>query len=335
MKEQPQRHEDTKLESYDYDLPSDRIAQYPVTPRDSSKLMIVSRKGATFDDHIFRELPDLLKSGDVLIINNTRVLPARLQSNAGEVLLVRATTENCWDAMVYPGKHFKPGKEIIFGGTIRATVLSQSPIGRILQFHTDVGALLAEQGAMPLPPYIGRPAESLDRKRYQTIYAKHAGSVAAPTAGLHFSRKVFAALKENGVKIVRITLHVGPGTFRPVKDVDIRHHRIYPEYYKCTRSAWKQIQNAKRVIAVGTTSTRALETIAATGELEGCTDLFIYPGYQFQCIDGLLTNFHLPKSSLLMLVSAFGGYEFIRTAYRHAVQQNYRFYSYGDAMLIV
>jgi S-adenosylmethionine:tRNA ribosyltransferase-isomerase len=322
-----------ELESYDYELPTEKIAQHPVSPRDSSKLLFL--RNNSFEDHIFRELPMLLQEGDLLVINNTRVLPARLQCDRGEVLLVQPTEKDSWDTIIHPGKRFKVGTILTFANGTQAEVVSESQIGRILKFGGSVDDLLDEHGAMPLPPYIDRAANEHDRKTYQTIYAKHSGSIAAPTAGLHFTRRVFQTLKERGVEIAKITLHVGPGTFRPVKDVDIRHHQIHPEYYRCTRATWKKIQNAKRVIAVGTTTTRTLETIAGTQQLEGSADLFIYPGYEFRCVQGLITNFHLPKSSLLMLVSAFAGYDLIRKAYAHAVSTGYRFYSYGDAMLIL
>jgi len=323
------------LEAYDYVLPENRIAQYPVKPRDHSKLLCVSRTDRSVIDQNFSDLPRLLRKGDLLVINNTKVIPARLQSDRGEVLLVRPTSDHCWDTIVYPGKHFKPGSNIEFPGGVSATVLTHSRAGRILYFEGDVQSLIAKHGRMPLPPYIRRETEESDRHFYQTIYARQPGSVAAPTAGLHFTRRTFAAFKEHGVEIARITLNVGPGTFRPVKTRDITAHQMDTEYYSCKRSIWNRISAASRVIAVGTTTTRVLETIARTGQLEGYTSLFIYPGFEFQRIGGLVTNFHLPKSSLLMLVSAFGGYELIRNAYRHAIKQEYRFYSYGDAMLIL
>lgn len=325
----------TRLESYDYKLPAELIAQRPVSPRDASRLLVVSRKHNSFSDHRFSELPRLLKAGDVLALNNTRVIPARLQSDRGEVLLVRATKNHCWDALVFPGKHFKPGTQIKFDQGVRGEVVSQSEIGRILRLEGNVQQLLQKSGSMPLPPYIERDADNSDRAAYQTIFARVKGSIAAPTAGLHFTRRVFAGLQEKGVGVERITLHVGPGTFRPVKCEDIRRHSIYPEHYRCSHAVWQRISTAERLIAVGTTSTRAVETIAQTGQLEGEADLFVYPGYEFRRVDGLITNFHLPKSSLLMLVCALGGYDLVRRAYQHAIDQRYRFFSYGDAMLIL
>ena len=322
------------LESYNYELPADRIAQFPVTPRDSSRLLVLSRNSKSFEDSHFRNLPDFLKSGDLLVINETRVIPARVLFERGEILFVREVEKSCWDCMVFPGSHFKPGA-IFTIGNLQAEVLEQSSMGRLIRFHGDVPALLANEGRIPLPPYIDRDPVETDRQRYQTIYARKPGSVAAPTAGMHFTRRVFKELTERHIDICKITLHVGPGTFRPVKNSDVTRHKIDPETYSCSASAWKKIQNASRVIAVGTTTTRALETIAASGEREGFSDLFIYPGYEFKIVQGMITNFHLPKSSLLMLVCAFAGYELIRAAYTHAVENKYRFYSYGDATLIL
>lgn len=329
-----------RLESYAYDLPQDLIAQRPVTPRDASRLLRLDRATGGRLDLEFRRLPELLDEGDLLVLNNTRVIPARLQSDRGEVLLVRevdgpdVSSSASWDALVFPGKHFKPGVMVDFGN-MQAEVLSQSQIGRILRFNGDVQKLLQEKGEMPLPPYIERAPDGCDRRRYQTIYARTPGSVAAPTAGLHFTKRVFDALRRRGVQTARLTLHVGPGTFRPVKCADITQHNLHTEYYRCAKATWNKIRSARRVVAVGTTATRALESIAATGELEGFTGLFIHPGYEFRIASGLITNFHLPGSSLLMLVSAFGGFSAVREAYRHAVATGYRFYSYGDAMVIL
>jgi S-adenosylmethionine:tRNA ribosyltransferase-isomerase len=322
------------LESYNYELPADRIAQFPVTPRDSSRLLVISRENKSFEDSHFRNLPRHLKSGDLLVINETRVIPARVLFERGEILFVREVEKSCWDCMVFPGNHFKPGTVFTIAN-MQAEVLKQSPMGRLIRFHGDVPSLLATQGKIPLPPYIDRDPVETDRRRYQTIYARKPGSVAAPTAGMHFTRRVFSDLKEQHIDICRITLHVGPGTFRPVKNSDVTQHRIDPEFYSCSTSAWEKIQRASRVIAVGTTTTRALETIAASREKTGFSDLFIYPGYEFQIVQGIITNFHLPKSSLLMLVCAFAGYELIKAAYSHAVENKYRFYSYGDATLIL
>jgi S-adenosylmethionine:tRNA ribosyltransferase-isomerase len=322
------------LESYNYHLPVDRIAQFPVTPRDASRLLFISRQNQNFEDSIFRNLPEYLNPGDLLVMNDTKVIPARILCDAGEILLVREAEQSCWDCLVYPGRHFKPGT-IFKIGKVSAQVLSHSKNGRLIRFNGDVDALLNMQGKVPLPPYIDREATTEDRHRYQTVYATKPGSIAAPTAGLHFTRRLFGDLKKREIETCKITLHVGPGTFRPVKNSDVTEHRIDPEYYSCSASSWLKIQKASRVVSVGTTTTRALETIAATNELKGFSNLFIYPGYQFHVVQGMITNFHLPKSSLLMLVSAFAGYELIRAAYQHALNNDYRFYSYGDATLIL
>ena len=321
------------LETYDYDLPGDRIAQYPVSPRDASKLLVVH--SGNFSDSTFRNLPDSLNSGDVLVLNDTKVIPARIPCERGEMLLVRQVEPDCWDTLVQPGKHFKPGTLFSLDGDINVEVLSQSKIGRLIRFSGKTQNLLERYGRIPLPPYIDREPEEQDRKRYQTIYARRQGSVAAPTAGMHFTKTVFQKLAERNVRVCKITLHVGPGTFRPVKSLDVSKHNLDPEYYVCAPETWETIRNADRVIAVGTTTTRTLESIACTSELHGYTDLFIYPGYKFQIVKGLVTNFHLPKSSLLMLVAAFAGYDKTMVAYQHAIQSGYRFYSYGDAMCIL
>lgn len=332
MSEKSEVHQ---LEHYDYNLPPDRIAQIPASPRDSSRLMFISRSENSFEDRVFLQLPDILTKDDLLVLNDTRVTPARLLFERGEILFVRALEKNCWDVLVYPGKHFKPGTEVDLPGGCHARVLSQSPIGRILQMEGNVEKLLEEHGSIPLPPYIDREATLEDQVRYQTVYAKVPGSVAAPTAGLHFTPEILERLGSRGIRTVTLTLHVGPGTFRPVKTKNITHHKMDPEFYTCTEQTWNEIQNAARIIAVGTTTSRTLETIARTGELEGVSDLFIYPGHPFRVVQGLVTNFHLPRSSLLMLVSAFAGRELIHRAYEHAIDTGYRFYSYGDAMLIL
>jgi len=326
--------EQLSLESYNYYLPSDRIAQFPVTPRDASRILFISRQNQNFEDSIFRNLPEYLNPGDLLVMNDTKVIPARILCDPGEILLVRELEQSCWDCLVYPGKHFKPGT--IFKITeVSAQVLSHSRMAGSIRFNGDVDALLNTHGKVPLPPYIDREPTSEDRKRYQTVYARKPGSIAAPTAGMHFTRRLFADLKKRKIETCKITLHVGPGTFRPVKNSNVTEHQMDPEYYSCSAATWQKIQKASRVVSVGTTTTRALETIAVTKELEGFSNLFIYPGYQFHIVQGMVTNFHLPKSSLLMLVSALAGYELIRAAYQHAVNNDYRFYSYGDATLIL
>ena len=322
------------VESYDYDLPEDRIAQYPVTPRDAARLLVIHRKTETMEHSTFAGLGSFLKAGDLVVLNDTSVIPARILCEKGEVLLVRKVDSSTWDCLVFPGKHFKPGTVFPVGDS-HAEVLKKSEIGRIIRFYGDVDALMMKHGRVPLPPYINRAPEAEDRERYQTIYAKHPGSIAAPTAGMHFTERVFADLTDRNIEVCKITLHVGPGTFRPVKASDVTQHKIDPEYYSCSTDVWEKIRTASRVIAVGTTTTRTLETIAARNELAGSTDLFIFPGHKFRIVQGMITNFHLPKSSLLLLVSAFAGYEKIRSAYKIALENNYRFYSYGDATLIL
>jgi S-adenosylmethionine:tRNA ribosyltransferase-isomerase len=322
------------LESYNYELDPERIAQFPVSPRDSSRLLVLSRKHKHFEDSIFRNLPDYLQAGDLLVLNQTKVIPARVLLERGEILFVREVEESCWDCLVFPGKNFKPGA-VFKIASMDAEVLAQSKIGRLLRIRGDVRSLLQKIGKVPLPPYIEREAGASDAKQYQTVYARHPGSIAAPTAGMHFTRNLLKRLKDRGISICKITLHVGPGTFRPVKTQDVTRHTIDPEYYSCSPAVWERIAHANRIIAVGTTTTRAIETIAVTNEKKGYSNLFIYPGHRFQIVQGLITNFHLPKSSLLMLVSAFAGYDLTRAAYRHAVKNDYRFYSYGDAMLIL
>jgi len=328
-------HDLLSLEHYDYDLPLDQIAQYPVTPRDVSRLLVFHSDHSSFEDSTFQNISAYLNPGDVLVLNDTKVIPARVFCELGEILLVRDLQNGCWDALVQPGKHFKPGITFELDPDIHGEVLSQSKIGRLIRFTGKTTELLERHGNIPLPPYIHRDPVEQDRETYQTIYARQPGSVAAPTAGMHFTKRVFQHLKQKHVEICKITLHVGPGTFRPVKCADVSKHQIDPEFYSCTPSTWEKIRNAERVIAVGTTTTRTLETIASTQELTGFTDLFIYPGYKFRLISGLITNFHLPRSSLLMLVSAFAGYDRTMATYRHAVRTGYRFYSYGDAMLIL
>lgn len=336
---------------FDFHLPQELIAQTPVEPRDSSRLMVLNRVKEQIDHRIFRDLVELLQPGDVLVLNNTRVIPARLIGEKEgsqakiEILLLNRLERDVWEALVKPGKRLKMGQRVVFGqGLLTGELLEVLPNGnRRLRFaYTGVFEQILDQlGQMPLPPYITEQLE--DRERYQTVYAKEGGSAAAPTAGLHFTPELLARLTERGVEIVEILLHVGLGTFRPVQVENILEHEMHREYYRVTSEVAEQINRAKaegrRVIAVGTTAARTLESAAAsTGQIqpgEGWTGIFIYPGYSFRVIDALLTNFHFPKSTLVMLVSAFAGREFTLEAYRLAVQEKYRFYSFGDAMLIL
>lgn len=336
-----------RTEDFDYELPEELIAQRPVTPRDASRLLVADKRTGRLQHKTFRDLPELLAPGDVLVRNDTRVIPARLlgvKAPTGgrvELLLVRRLSRDTWEALVRPGRRVAPGAVLSFGGgLLTAQVLERTEGGgRIVRF-LSVGPLdeaLQQAGQVPLPPYIHEDLE--DPERYQTVYAREAGSSAAPTAGLHFTQRVLDELKRRGVHIADVTLHVGPGTFRPVKAEYVDEHDMHAEYYHIPEAAAVAVQEAKRegrrVIAVGTTTARALESWAATGETAGWTDLFIYPGYRWRVVDGLLTNFHLPRSSLLMLVSALLGRERTLAAYREAVKERYRFFSFGDAMLIL
>ncbi|MBR5372248.1 MAG: tRNA preQ1(34) S-adenosylmethionine ribosyltransferase-isomerase QueA [Oscillospiraceae bacterium] len=340
----------TKKSTYFYDLPQERIAQTPVTPRSASRLLCLDRQSGAIAHHHFYELGDFLKPGDLLVMNDSRVLPARLygvkaENNTPiEFLLLKPVAEKQWEIICKPAKKAKPGTVFSFGDKLTATVLDVTEDGgRLVQFECEgsLYAVLDEIGQMPLPPYI---TEKLaDKDRYQTVYARELGSSAAPTAGLHFTPELLASLREQGIREAFVTLHVGLGTFRPVKEDDIRRHHMHIEHYTVPAETAAMIaetkKNGGRVIAVGTTSCRTLEgAFAAHGELcacEGDTGIFIYPPYDFKVIDGLITNFHLPESTLIMLVSAFAGYDHVMHAYKTAVEEEYRFFSFGDAMLIL
>lgn len=340
-----------KLEDFDFNLPEELIAQHPVEPRDSSRLMVVDRSTGNIQHHVFRELPGLLKAGDVLVVNNTRVIPARLMGEKEgtqakmECLLLKRREQDVWEVLIKPGKRLKEGQSVLFGGgLLKGELLEILPDGnRVMRFSYDgvFEAVLDELGNMPLPPYITEQLE--DKERYQTVYSQESGSAAAPTAGLHFTQELLERLRESGIEIVEILLHVGLGTFRPVKVERIEEHEMHSEYYRVSKEAAERINRAKRegrrVITVGTTATRTLESVAsADGQIqagEGWTDIFIYPGYQFKVVDALITNFHFPKSTLVMLVSALAGRELILNAYNIAIQERYRFYSFGDSMLIL
>lgn len=338
--------------SYGYDLDPARIAQEPVTPRDSSRLLVYDRSRRDIAHTVFRNITDFLRSGDLLVVNTTRVLPARLlprRAGTGgnaEVLLLRALGPETWEAMVKPGKRLRPGSVLEFDDGTHVEVGERLPDGtRVVRFSrsVDIG-WLGTFGSMPLPPYIRRPAEAKDTETYQTVFAEVPGAVAAPTAGLHFTTELLDQIERLGVKRVPVLLHVGPGTFQPVREDDVRKHRMHAEFYEISAKTLACIRDTReaggRVIAVGTTSVRALETVAANGQHEsdqdvsGWTEAFIYPPYRMQMVDGIVTNFHLPESTLLMLVSAFAGREETLRLYRIAVEEGYRFYSYGDAMFI-
>ncbi len=339
------------LHDFYYELPKELIAQDPLLDRAGSRLLLLDRKAKKTEHHIFREIIDYLEPGDCLVVNNTKVIPARLiGSKVGtdakiEVLLLKRETDDVWETLVKPGKKAKPGAKISFGdGLLVGEVLEVVEDGnRKIRFQYEgiFEEILDRLGQMPLPPYIMHELE--DKTRYQTVYARHNGSAAAPTAGLHFTPELLQEIQHKGVQIAHVTLHVGLGTFRPVKVEQIEEHHMHSEFYMVEDKQAKLINETKahkkRVIAVGTTSCRTLESATgADGILKagsGWTDIFIYPGYQFRLIDALLTNFHLPESTLMMLVSALAGREQIMAAYKEAVKERYRFFSFGDAMLII
>lgn len=355
-----------KTSDFDYQLPKELIAQKPLKARDSSRLMIIERdrpilwddpnRDGKISDNLFSDLKTALRPGDCLVINDTRVIPARLLGEKEdskiqvEILLLKRLSFNRWDALVKPGRRLRPGTKVVLGGRLKASVLGHPGGGkRIVEFEdaSDFDAILKETGVVPLPPYITEGLD--DPERYQTVYSKKESSVAAPTAGLHFTKGLMSELKEMGVLFANVTLDVGLDTFRPIREEDPREHMIHSERFSLEEPA-KEIINSTiakrgRIIAVGTTSVRVLESAVSAQEpggghtqvevKEGETSLFIYPGYQFKVVDGLITNFHLPKSTLLLLVSAFAGSELIKRAYAQAVEERYRFFSFGDAMFII
>lgn len=334
-----------------YDLPPELIAQTPLEQRDHSRLMVLSRKDGTIQHSHFFKLPAFLKRGDLLVLNDSRVLPARIigqkigSDTVVEFLLLKPKGDKIWEVIVRPGRRLKEGAEVIFGeGLLKATIQSVLPDGnRIVQFSCkeNIYTVLDQIGQMPLPPYIKK--KLLDKERYQTVYSREVGSAAAPTAGLHFTKELLQTIQNEGIRIAYVTLHVGLGTFRPVKVNNITDHIMHSEHYILPQKTADLINQAKeeggRIISVGTTSCRTLESAKIeNGKIQACegdTSIFIYPGYTFRVIDGLLTNFHLPESTLIMLVSAFAGYESIMHAYQVAVQEKYRFFSFGDAMLLL
>ena len=339
-----------KVSDFNYNLPEELIAQVPLEKRDESRLMVLDREKQTIEHKVFKDIIDYLEPGDCLVRNNTKVIPARIygRKETGahvEFLLLNNIEGDIWESIVRPGNKLHVGTKVIFGnGLLEAEILDIMPGGtRKVEFHYKgiFNEILDQIGLMPLPPYIHE--ELKDNDRYQTVYAKYEGSAAAPTAGLHFTPELLKKIEEKGVKIANVTLHVGIGTFRPVKEDEVEKHEMHSEHYYIKQEDVDKINETKtagkRVIAVGTTSCRVLETIAdekngMVKATEGDTKIFIYPGYKFKCIDGLITNFHLPESTLLMLVSALAGKEFIMKAYNEAVERKYKFFSFGDAMFI-
>lgn len=342
-----------QVADFDYTLPSELIAQYPAEVRDRSRLMVVERASGAMTHTIFSQILDWLTPSDTLVVNDTRVIPARLYGRKlpgggkVEIFLLRQREEMVWEVLI--GGKARPGTLVEFGGgELTCTIQEKGSAGKgvvVFEKRTDLKETLYRLGQVPLPPYIHRDEGVLpgDHLRYQTVYARHEGAVAAPTAGLHFSEQLLDAIRIKGIEIVTVTLHVGIGTFQPVKVEHVEEHRIMPEWYELSEQAAERLTQAithnRRIVCVGTTSTRLIESVYAQhGSLaagNGWADIFIYPGFRFRVTNALITNFHLPKSSLLMLVSAFGGIELMRSAYQEAIDQRYRFYSYGDAMLIL
>ena len=339
-----------KKEDFYFDLPEELIAQDPLEDRSGSRLLVLDKETGATEHHIFREIVNYLNPGDCLVINDTKVIPARLigeKEGTGakvEVLLLKRKENDIWETLVKPGRKMKPGARLVFGnGLLKAEVIGVVEEGnRLIRFEYEgiFEEILDQLGQMPLPPYITHQLE--DKNRYQTVYAKHSGSAAAPTAGLHFTPELLDEIKEKGVEIAHVTLHVGLGTFRPVKVENIQEHHMHSEFYRIEQSEADKINRAKeeghRVICVGTTSCRTVESAAdENGRLRECsgwTEIFIYPGYKFKVLDALITNFHLPESTLIMLVSALAGREHVLAAYEEAIRERYRFFSFGDAMFI-
>lgn len=339
-----------KVSDFNYNLPEELIAQTPIQKRDESRLMVLDKTNKTIEHKVFKDILDYLKPGDCLVRNNTKVIPARLygiKEDTGvnvEFLLLNRIEGDIWEVMVHPGRRLKKGAKVTFGdGLLKAEILEQMENGnRKVRFEYKgiFNEILDQIGLMPLPPYIKERLK--DKDRYQTVYAKYEGSAAAPTAGLHFTDELLEKIKEKGVEIANVTLHVGIGTFRPVKVENIEDHDMHSEHYYIKQEDADKINNARknggRIISVGTTSCRVLESVADENgfvkEIEGDTSIFIYPGYKFKCIDCLITNFHLPESTLIMLVSTLAGKDFVMSAYEEAVKEKYRFFSFGDAMFI-
>jgi S-adenosylmethionine:tRNA ribosyltransferase-isomerase len=342
-----------KISEYDFKLPQEFIAQYPSEKRDQSKLMVLHRRSGRIEHKVFYQIIDYLKKGDGLVINQTRIFPARLfgklenKDSKIEILLLKKIEDDLWEILVKPGRKAKIGQKIVFDqNKLKCEILDKSPAGgRVVKFFYDGDFFDAidQIGVIPLPPYIKRKPEKVDKKRYQTVYAKEIGAVAGPTAGFHFTEELLKRIEEKGIILIPLVLHVGLGTFRPIKVDDPGQHRMEAEYYKIDKSSAEKIKQVKenngRIFAVGTSVVRTLETITGkdkTLELsEGWTDIFIYPPYEFKSVDAILTNFHLPKSTLLLLVSAFATKELIFKAYQEAMEKGYKFYSYGDAMLLI
>ncbi len=338
-----------KLSDFDYKLPEELIAKSPAEKRDASRLMVLHRNDSRIEHRRFSDIVEYLDPSDILVVNNTKVIPARLighkKKTGGEVeiLLLRQESETLWNCLVRPGRRLMPGAQVeLKDGMMEAEIVEHRKGGQRLVRFTHQGDFyqtLEKVGQVPLPPYIDRQPVETDKNRYQTIYAKEEGAVAAPTAGLHFTPELMENISDKGVEVLEILLHVGWGTFKGVETADIREHKMDAEYYNISQEVADKIKNGKlgkrRIIAVGTTTSRALESLGHSGKLSDWTEIFIYPPYEFKIVDALITNFHLPKSTLIMLISALAGRENVMRAYQEAIQEKYRFYSYGDAMMII
>jgi len=332
-----------RLSDFDYHLPEELIAQEPPAERDGARMLVLHREAQRWDDRRFRDLPEYLRAGDCVVLNDSRVLPSRLLADGYEVMLLEPVSADAleWRALVRPGRKLRVGAVVRFDDGFSAEIVAQGERGertvRLIGAE-DVYSAIDRLGHMPLPPYIKRQDRVADRERYQTVFARERGSVAAPTAGLHFTGEMLERCETAGAHIARVTLHVGLGTFQPMDREDFENHRLHYERYSIGEDAWREISAAKRVVAVGTTSVRTIESAMLTGERAGLTNLFIHPGLaggEFRRVGAMLTNFHLPRTSLLLLVCAFAGTDFAMAAYRHAVAERYRFFSYGDCMLIL
>ncbi|RMA93287.1 S-adenosylmethionine--tRNA ribosyltransferase-isomerase [Hydrogenothermus marinus] len=335
-----------KLSDFDYNLPKELIAKYPHEPRDECRLMVLNRKKKTIEHKIFKDIIDYLEEGDLLVLNDTKVIPARLKGKKKtganiEIFLLRPFSENQWEVLIKNIKRLKEGQEVIIANDFKIKLIEKYEEGKakVELIGENINQLIKKYGHIPLPPYIEREDEEKDKDYYQTVFAKKEGAVASPTAGLHFTERLLKQLEEKGVKKAFCTLHVGLGTFRPIKTEDITKHKMHEEFYQIPDETLQLInetkKKGKKVVAVGTTVVRTLETYAQTNKKEGFSDIFIYPPYKFKIVDTLITNFHLPKSTLLLLVSAFANRDFILKAYEIAIKERYRFFSYGDAMLII